>query len=511
MGIWAEGMNDAMTITATDRSPCGKYLLTADDGGAAPSARLELARRAAGEQTRAVGAGGCLRLLHYPAVVKHAPALEATGHGSFVTAARFSSDGSCIVSAGGNDRALMQWGVALPKARRSGHIRAKWRAAVLTATGWAPPAQTLQRWEVVQANKPAWTQLQQSMTAYERLYLRQQEIRRLAKKLRRQKQLLTRHEAHIEALREAARRGNGGCDTFYDRSTAVMAVYAVRRARESEGGVMVRDVGKVGAAAAVATVGFMDRVGVEFEVELLGGRSAREWIGESALSVSHEDLVSAARQVAVTSGREAQRDKLPGAVVVMGHEARAGMAQRQWEKVGAAAKVGLRLGQGLERQHVRRRRCRPDPPCHSVPGERGGGGGGGFAKGSDEARRHELLKISAFPESALRKLAMATVGISAEALRQAEAMPAQPLLSAAQSRRVAIVNLIVSAERAETARRSRLRAQQEAVDAQEERREVVAVATHAATNAYEVHTRTPTRMHSWYFACWLVLGPNGLS
>ena len=90
MGIWAAGMPDGQTITAVDRSPCGRYVLTSDDLGA-------------------------VRVLNYPAVVKHAPGLALHGHANFVTAARWSADASHVVSGGGIDRAVFHWKAELPQ------------------------------------------------------------------------------------------------------------------------------------------------------------------------------------------------------------------------------------------------------------------------------------------------------------------------------------------------------------------------------------------------------------
>lgn len=82
-------MPDGQTITAVDRSPCGRFVLAADD-----------LRQ--------------LRLLNYPAVVKHAPSLSRTGHGHAVTSACWAADGSHVVSGGGADRAVFQWAAMLP-------------------------------------------------------------------------------------------------------------------------------------------------------------------------------------------------------------------------------------------------------------------------------------------------------------------------------------------------------------------------------------------------------------
>ena len=95
MGIWdrshansAVGMLDGTAITALDRSPCERFVVTADYNG-------------------------CVRLLNYPCVVAEAPALTATGHASFVTCARWSSCGR-VMTSGGSDDTMFQWRATLP-------------------------------------------------------------------------------------------------------------------------------------------------------------------------------------------------------------------------------------------------------------------------------------------------------------------------------------------------------------------------------------------------------------
>ncbi len=56
-------------------------------------------------------AGGLLRLLNYPSVVKHAPGKDYTGHSSHVTAVRFVKGGERLVTTGGNDGSVMVFDV----------------------------------------------------------------------------------------------------------------------------------------------------------------------------------------------------------------------------------------------------------------------------------------------------------------------------------------------------------------------------------------------------------------
>lgn len=86
MGIWPP-YSDGSDINSVDRSPSGRYLLTADDQG-------------------------MVSLLNYPSVVQHAPALCYPGHSSHVTGVRWARDESYAISVGGRDRCIFQWRLA---------------------------------------------------------------------------------------------------------------------------------------------------------------------------------------------------------------------------------------------------------------------------------------------------------------------------------------------------------------------------------------------------------------
>jgi WD40 repeat protein len=56
-------------------------------------------------------AGGLLRLLNYPSVVRHAPGKDYTGHSSHITSVRFIRGGERLVTSGGNDGSVMVFDV----------------------------------------------------------------------------------------------------------------------------------------------------------------------------------------------------------------------------------------------------------------------------------------------------------------------------------------------------------------------------------------------------------------
>ncbi len=56
-------------------------------------------------------AGGLLRLLNYPSVVRHAPGKDYTGHSSHITCVRFIRGGERLVTSGGNDGSVMVFDV----------------------------------------------------------------------------------------------------------------------------------------------------------------------------------------------------------------------------------------------------------------------------------------------------------------------------------------------------------------------------------------------------------------
>ncbi|CAL4066981.1 unnamed protein product [Meganyctiphanes norvegica] len=85
IGIWPEDV-DGTDINTITRSWAGDLLATGDDFGK-------------------------VRLFAAPAHNHHAPSEEYGGHSSHVTDVGFLSDDSFLISAGGNDTAVMQWSV----------------------------------------------------------------------------------------------------------------------------------------------------------------------------------------------------------------------------------------------------------------------------------------------------------------------------------------------------------------------------------------------------------------
>ena len=83
MGVWPSA-SDGTDVNALDVSPCGRYAVTADDGG-------------------------FVKLFAYPVLVENAPHRAYRGHAGHVTMVRFNCDGTRVVSAGGRDRAAFQF------------------------------------------------------------------------------------------------------------------------------------------------------------------------------------------------------------------------------------------------------------------------------------------------------------------------------------------------------------------------------------------------------------------
>eukprot|EP00873_Tetraselmis_striata_P042208 jgi/Tetstr1/462472/TSEL_007468.t1 len=100
MGIW-KNTSDTTDINACHRSPCGKYLVAADDSGV-------------------------IRLYNYPCVIEKAPSRDYFGHSSHVMNVRFSPDGKYVTSVGGHDRAVFQWRVYKPQVQAPAPLVAPW-------------------------------------------------------------------------------------------------------------------------------------------------------------------------------------------------------------------------------------------------------------------------------------------------------------------------------------------------------------------------------------------------
>ena len=84
-GIWEAGM-DGTDINAVDRSPDGSLIVSADDWG-----RVNLYRNPVGDNNLKTS--------------------YSNGHSSHVMASRFTLDGRHIISAGGNDKTVLQWAI----------------------------------------------------------------------------------------------------------------------------------------------------------------------------------------------------------------------------------------------------------------------------------------------------------------------------------------------------------------------------------------------------------------
>ena len=85
MGVWPAG-SDGTDVNALDVSPCGRYAVTADDGG-------------------------FVKLFAYPALSENAPHRAYRGHAGHVASVRFNCDGTRVASAGGRDRCAFQFSV----------------------------------------------------------------------------------------------------------------------------------------------------------------------------------------------------------------------------------------------------------------------------------------------------------------------------------------------------------------------------------------------------------------
>ena len=239
MGIWAPGMPDGQTvplararpftrpsvflcmgvvrgrgghsvalsrapaqITAVDRSPCQRFVLTADDLGS-------------------------VRLLNYPAVVRHAPALVESGHGSFVSAVRWAAAGAAagavaahVVSAGGADRAVFHWTASLPPLRTARQRRHLMRQEVVRNAG-APRWQAVVKWQRERARLEG-GQLHRATDRLAAADRRQGLVaRELERHIERQQSELAAREREVAQL-----RAHLGVD--YDRSASVQQVRQVR-------------------------------------------------------------------------------------------------------------------------------------------------------------------------------------------------------------------------------------------------------------------------------------------
>jgi WD40 repeat protein len=58
---------------------------------------------------------GMVNVYKYPSPIEKSNAVKGQGHSSHVTKVRFSPKDNYIFSAGGNDTAIMQWKVVVPK------------------------------------------------------------------------------------------------------------------------------------------------------------------------------------------------------------------------------------------------------------------------------------------------------------------------------------------------------------------------------------------------------------
>jgi microtubule-associated protein-like 6 len=82
-----DGQQDGTDVNNCDRSPDGKLLVTGDDYG-------------------------YVNLFRYPVVMQGNARRIKVGHSSHVMNCKFLSDGSYVITAGGNDKCILQWRVS---------------------------------------------------------------------------------------------------------------------------------------------------------------------------------------------------------------------------------------------------------------------------------------------------------------------------------------------------------------------------------------------------------------
>ena len=87
-GIWPTD-SDGTDVNAVARSHSSQLIATADDIGK-------------------------VKLFSYPCIVPRAYHKAYEGHSSHVTNVAFTESDKCLISAGGNDRALFQWQLVQP-------------------------------------------------------------------------------------------------------------------------------------------------------------------------------------------------------------------------------------------------------------------------------------------------------------------------------------------------------------------------------------------------------------
>ena len=108
MGVWEDG-SDGTDVNAVDVAQCGRAFQD-------KKKKIPLVRVAEGANGLD-GAGYCVtaddfgkvKLFNYPCVFNDAPYREYKGHASHTMCARFSSDDARLFSAGGRDRAVLQF------------------------------------------------------------------------------------------------------------------------------------------------------------------------------------------------------------------------------------------------------------------------------------------------------------------------------------------------------------------------------------------------------------------
>ena len=142
MGVWEDG-SDGTDVNAVDVAQCGRAFQD-------KKKKIPLVRVAEGANGLD-GAGYCVtaddfgkvKLFNYPCVFNDAPYREYKGHASHTMCARFSSDDALLFSAGGRDRAVLQF-KARSRLHRSpydrvGVVNAVPRGLSLPAHLYAPP------------------------------------------------------------------------------------------------------------------------------------------------------------------------------------------------------------------------------------------------------------------------------------------------------------------------------------------------------------------------------------
>jgi len=112
MGIWPDG-SDGTDINAVDRARVGQPFVTdkSDENSGTKSVSFPLGDAGLEHAGYVVTADdfGKIKLFNYPCVFNDAPYREYKGHASHAMCARFTCDDRRVITAGGRDRAMLQF------------------------------------------------------------------------------------------------------------------------------------------------------------------------------------------------------------------------------------------------------------------------------------------------------------------------------------------------------------------------------------------------------------------